>query len=314
MGRKNGIKVFSGSANPGLAAEVVRYLNIRLGRINLSRFSDGEMFVRIGENVRGNDVYFIQPTCSPVNETLMELLITLDALKRASAGSITAVIPYFGYARQDRKKEPRTPITARLVADIITAAGANRVVTIDLHSGQTQGFFNIPEDNLYARPELLEYLKRLNRKKMVVVSPDAGGTDRARSFAGRLKCGLALIDKRREEANKVAEMNVIGDVEGMHALLVDDMVDTAGTLVEAAKALIAAGAATVDATAAHAVLSGPAIERLINSPIRQLIVTDTIPLSTLAQKCGKIKVVSVAQLLAQAIQRIHDQRSISGLF
>jgi ribose-phosphate pyrophosphokinase len=280
------------------------------------RFSDGEMYVEIGENVRNSDVYIVQSTCTPANENLMELLITIDALKRASAKTICAVIPYYGYARQDRKVAPRTPITSKLVADLLSAAGASRVLSVDLHAGQIQGFFNIPFDHLFAKPVLLGHMREEfdNLDEAVIVSPDAGGVERARSYAKRLGMGLAIIDKRRPKANIAKIMNIVGEVEGLDSILLDDMVDTAGTLTEASRALKDKGARRVLAYSTHPVLSGPAIERLVDSPIEKLIVTDTIPLSEEAKKCGKIEVLSIAPLLAKALRRIHLGESVSSLF
>ena len=307
--------VFTGNANPRLAQDVVKHLNISLGRTIVGRFSDGEVMIEILENVRGRDVFVLQSTCTPTNENLLELMVMIDALKRSSACRITAVIPYFGYARQDRKDQPRVPITAKLVADLVTTAGADRVLTMDLHAGQIQGFFNIPVDNLYATPVLLPYIReRVAGDQVAVVSPDAGGVERARAVAKRLDAGLAIIDKRRPGPNEVAEMRIIGDVVGCSAILVDDIVDTAGTIVTAAAALREAGARRVIGCCTHGVLSGPAIERLKVSDIEQLVVTDTIPLGAEAAQSGKVHVRSVAHLLAEAIRRTHDEESISSLF
>lgn len=309
------ISIFSGRANAPLAAQIADYLEIPLGRSKVSRFSDGEIFTEIQENVRGVDVYVVQPTCAPVNDNLMELLIMVDALKRASAGSITAVLPYYGYGRQDRKVAPRTPITAKLVADLLTAAGAQRVVSVDLHAGQIQGFYSIPFDHLYAMPVFLDYLRtRYPTEKPVFVSPDAGGVERTRAYAKRLDVDLAIVDKRRERANVSEVMNVIGDVEGRDCVILDDMIDTAGTLTNAAKALKDKGARSVSASATHAVLSGPAVERIANSVLDEVVVSDTIPLSEAAQKIGKIKVLGVSRLLGEAIKRIHNGDSVSSLF
>lgn len=308
------MKVFSGNSNPALAREICRYLGIPLGEAEVKTFSDGEVAVEIAENIRGRDVFIVQSTCPPVNDNLMELLIMIDAARRASAGRITAVIPYYGYARQDRKVAPRQPISAKLVANLITVAGASRVLTMDLHAGQIQGFFDIPVDNLYARPVLLQYIKKNFPDDLVVVSPDAGGVERARAFAKRLDASLAIIDKRRERANVAEVMNIIGDVQGKVAVIVDDMVDTAGTLAKAAEALMDKGAKEVFGCCTHPVLSGNAVERIENSPIRELIVTDTIPLSPEAAKCPKIKVLSVAKLFGEAIKRIHLNESVSVLF
>ncbi|MFI5395882.1 MAG: ribose-phosphate pyrophosphokinase [Candidatus Binatia bacterium] len=295
---KDEIKVFAGNSNAALASAVCAYLNVPRGAADVRRFSDGEILVEIDENVRGGDVFVIQSTCTPVNDNLIELLLMLDAFRRASAKRITAVIPYFGYARQDRKVAPRVPISAKLVADLITTAGASRVLTVDLHAGQIQGFFNVPVDNLFATPVLLPYVRqRLNQDDVSVVSPDAGGVERARAFAKHLDAGLAIIDKRRARANEVAEMHIVGEVRGRTAVLVDDMVDTAGTLATAAAALKESGARAVMACCTHPVLSGEAIARIEQSALTQLIVTDTIPLSSRAQSCSKIKVLSVAHLL-----------------
>ncbi len=308
------LKVFSGNANPALANAICRYLGIELGKASVRTFSDGEINVEIGENVRGSDVFVIQSTSTPVNDHLMELLIMIDALRRASARRITAVIPYYGYARQDRKVAPRTPITAKLVADLITTAGARRVLAMDLHAGQIQGFFSIPVDNLFAAPVILKYIRATFRNNLVMVSPDAGGVERTRAFAKRLDAQLAIIDKRRDRPNESRVMNVVGDIQGKHAIILDDMVDTAGTLCHAAAALKEKGATAIHACAIHPVLSGPAIERIEASPIEKLIVTDTVPLSPSGQQCGRIEVLSVADLLGEAISRIHSEDSVSSLF
>lgn len=309
------MKIFAGNSNPPLAQEISQYLKIPLGRAVVETFSDGESKVEIKENVRGADVFVIQSTSAPGNNNLMELLLMLDAFKRASAKRITAVMPYYGYARQDRKVVPRVPISAKLVADLITTAGASRMLTLDLHSGQIQGFFNIPVDNLYATPVLLQYLKkRLNHNEVTIVSPDAGGVERARAIAARLDASLAIIDKRRVGPNVVAEMNIIGEVKDQIAILLDDMIDTAGTLALAADALKKEGAKRILGCCTHAVLSGPAIQRIDESPMEELIVTNTIPLGTEAQHCGKIKVLSVAHLIGEAIRRTHEEESISSLF
>ncbi len=310
-----GLKIFTGSANRRLAEEVVEILGIPLGDATVTTFSDGEIQIRLNENVRGADVFVVQPTCVPVNDNIIELLLMIDALKRASAGRITAVIPYYGYARQDRKVQPRVPISAKMVADLITAVGTSRVLTVDLHAGQIQGFFNIPVDNLYATPVLLDYMKqRFDNNHLVVVSPDAGGVERARAFAKRLNSAIAIIDKRREKANECEIMNVIGEVQGMTTLLLDDMVDTAGTLTQAAEALVKNGARKVAAACTHAVLSGKAIERINASSIEELIVTNSIPLEEKQAQCSRLKVLSIAPLLADAIRRIHEESSISSLF
>lgn len=309
------IKVFCGNSNPGLAAEICTSLNVPLGVAKVKTFSDGEIMVEIGENVRGRDVYVVQSTCSPTNNNLMELLIMMDALKRASAEKITAVIPYYGYARQDRKVAPRTPITSKLVADLITTAGADRVVTVDLHAGQIQGFFNIPVDNLYAVPVILSHLKdNFPHDHVVMVSPDAGGTERARAFAKRLGCTLAVIDKRRTAPNVAEVMHLIGDVRDKIAIILDDMIDTAGTLTQAARALKDHGAKSIYACATHAVLSGPAIDRINESVIEEVVITNTVPLGEKSERTSKIKVLSVADLLAEAIRRIHEDESVSSLF
>jgi ribose-phosphate pyrophosphokinase len=309
-------KVFSGNSNPKLAKDICAYLERPLSAAQVDRFSDGEISVEIGENVRGIDCFLVQSTCTPTNDHLMEILVMIDALKRASAASITAVIPYYGYARQDRKVAPRTPITAKLVADLLTAAGANRVVSMDMHAGQIQGFFNIPFDHLYAAPVMIEHMRSTieDPERVVIVSPDAGGVERARAYSKRLGASLAIVDKRRAKANVAEVMNLIGDVEGKHAILLDDMIDTAGTLTNAAKALVDKGAVRVSAYAVHPVLSGPAIERLEKSAIDEVVVTDTIPLNGKAQACGKIKVLSVARLFGEAIRRIHSADSLSSLF
>jgi ribose-phosphate pyrophosphokinase len=307
--------LFSGSANPELASSIAQYLESPLGKAKIQRFSDGETFCEIGENVRGVDAYIIQPTCRPVNDHVMELLIMADTLRRASAENITAVIPYYGYGRQDRKVAPRTPITSKLVADLMQAAGITRVVSVDLHAGQIQGFFNIPFDHLYAMPVMLEdYLKRKFDSSAVFVSPDAGGVERARAYSKRLNASLAIVDKRRERANVSEVMHLIGDVKGRDCILIDDMVDTAGTLAGAARALMDKGAKRVVASATHGVLSGPAIQRIVDSPLEEVVVTDTIPLSEDAKACGKIKQVSIARLLGEAIKRIHSSDSVSSLF
>jgi ribose-phosphate pyrophosphokinase len=312
--RSREIKIFSGNANPALAKEICQDMNIPLGNALVGRFSDGEINVQIVDNVRGMDVFVVQPTGNPVNRNLMELLIMIDALKRASATRITAVLPYYGYSRQDRKVQPRVPITSKLVADLITTAGANRVLTVDLHAGQIQGFFNIPVDNLFAAPVLLEYIRSKTFNNLTVVSPDAGGVERARAFAKRLNAALAIIDKRRDKPNEAQVMHIIGDVKGHDCLLLDDMVDTAGTLTEGAAALRANGAGTIYAACSHAVLSGPAIKRINESSLDELITTNTIALDSKQQECKKLKVLSVAQLLADAITRIHEETSLSSLF
>ena len=310
------LSIFTGNANRALADEICKFVEIPLGRADVTHFSDGEIYVEIGENVRGVNCFVVQPTCSPPNQSLMELLIMIDALKRASAGSIVAIIPYFGYARQDRKAKPRTPITARLVANLITAAGANRALAMDLHAGQIQGFFDIPFDHLYSMPVLIEELRTLGYggEGTVVVSPDAGGVERARAFSKRLEAGLAIIDKRRPAPNVSEIMNIVGDVRGKKAVIVDDIIDTAGTLTNAAQAIINAGASSVSATAAHAVFSGKAVQRITDSPLQHVVVTNTIPLSEAGLACAKVRVRSVGRLLGEAIKRIHHGDSISSLF
>jgi ribose-phosphate pyrophosphokinase len=313
---KDELEIFTGNSNPALAREVSENLHVRLGEAEVGRFPDGEVMVEVRENVRGGDVFVIQSTCTPPNENLMELLLLMDALRRASAKRITAVIPYFGYGRQDRKVAPRVPISAKLVADLVTTAGASRVLTVDLHAGQIQGFFNIPVDNLYAMPVLIGYLrKRLDNKKVVVISPDAGGVERARAFARRLNAGLAIIDKRRVRASEVAEMRLVGEVKDAVGVLVDDMIDTAGTITEAAKVVSNAGATEVFAVATHPILSDPACDRLNKSIISEIIVTNSIPLRAKAQaELAKLKVLSVAPFVAEAIRRIHNEESVSSLF
>jgi ribose-phosphate pyrophosphokinase len=308
------LKLFSGNANVALAQAVAQYLDIDLGRAEVGTFSDGECAIEISENVRGRDCFALQSTCAPQNTHLMELLIMLDALKRASARRVTAVIPYYGYARQDRKVRPRVPITAKLVADLIHIAGADRVLCMDLHSGQIQGFFNIPVDNLYSTRLLLDSIERRIGRDVAIISPDAGGTERARAYAKKLGASLAIIDKRREVANVAEVMNIIGDVEGKKCVVVDDMVDTAGTLCEAARCLMEAGATGVHAAITHPVLSGPALKRIDESPLDQVIVTDTIPLRADAEGIGKFHVVSVAAPIGEAIRRINNEESVSSLF
>ncbi len=309
------ISIFTGGANRALAEATAACSGIRLGQADLTRFSDGEIFARIGDNVRSADVFVIQPTCTPVNDNLMELLVMVDALRRASAGSITAVLPYYGYARQDRKVAPRTPITAKLVADLLTAAGVSRVVAIDLHAGQIQGFFSQPFDHLYANRVFLDYLgPKFRDDQPVFVSPDAGGVERARAYAKRMKADLAIIDKRRARANESEVMHIIGEIRGRDCIIVDDMIDTAGTLCNAAKALADNGARRVYACATHPVLSGPAVSRIASSVLEEVVVTDTIPLPQGAAETGKFRVLTVAALLGEAIQRIHKGDSVSSLF
>jgi ribose-phosphate pyrophosphokinase len=307
-------KIFSGTANEALADEVCAFLGLTRGQAMLTRFSDGEAYVQIQENVRGADVFVLQPTCAPVDLHLMELLLMMDALKRASARRITAVIPYFGYARQDRKDKPRVPISAKLVADLLTTAGADRALIVDLHAPQLQGFFNIPVDHLFASPVLVDYFKRANLPSLTVVSPDAGGVERARFFAKKMDSALAIVDKRRVDVNVAEVMHVIGDVSGRTCLVIDDLIDTAGTLVKTANALMENGAIAIYACASHAVLSGPAVENLSKSCIREVVVTNTIPLTEEARKEPKIKVLTIAGLIGRAIQSIHEETSVSRLF
>lgn len=308
-------KVFSGTSNQALAQEICDALGCPLGAAMIRRFADGETHLQIQENVRGADVFLVQPTSSPVDHHLMELLLMIDALKRASAERITAVLPYYGYARQDRKDRPRMPISAKLVASLIERAGANRVLAVDLHAAQIQGFFDIPVDHLFSAPVMVEYFEtRFDRQTLTVVSPDAGGVERARSFAKRLNCPLAIIDKRRTDANVAEVMNIIGNVRGLDCLMVDDIVDTAGTLVKGVEALLSQGARSVTACATHAVLSGPATERLIASPLKELVVTNSIVHEAQAKECAKIRTLSIAPLLARAVQSIHEGGSISTLF
>jgi ribose-phosphate pyrophosphokinase len=308
------LTIFSGNANRELASAICKYVEVPLGRAEVTRFADGEIYVEINENVRGVNCFVVQPTCAPANDNLMELLVMIDALKRASAGAIIAVIPYFGYARQDRKSKPRTPISARLVADLLTAAGVDRVLSIDLHAGQIQGFFNIPVDHLYGLPVLMDELRGRFNSESVIVSPDAGGVERARAYSKRLGAGLAIIDKRRPAPNVSEVVNIIGDVKGRDAIIIDDMVDTAGTLCAAAQAVKNQGARAVYACASHGVLSPPAIDRIMSSPLEELIIMDTIPLRADVKACPKIKVLSVARLIGEAVKRIHHGDSISSLF
>jgi ribose-phosphate pyrophosphokinase len=312
-------KIFSGTANEPLADEVCQFLGMQRGQALLTRFADGEAYVQVQENVRGCDVFVMQPTCRPVDENIMELLLMIDALKRASARRITAVIPYFGYARQDRKDKPRVPISSKLVADILTTAGANRALIVDLHTPQLQGFFNIPVDHLFASPVLVDHFKKLSLPNLTVVSPDAGGVERARFFAKKVDAALAIVDKRRVEMNVAEVMHVIGDVNGRTCLIIDDLIDTAGTLVKTASALIHNGATEVYACASHAVLSGPAVENVHNSVIKEVVITNTIPLTAEAdaartERGGKITVLSIAGLIGRAIQSIHEETSVSKLF
>jgi ribose-phosphate pyrophosphokinase len=312
--RFNHFKVFSGNANPALASEICYELGCPVAAANVRHFSDGEVHLQIQENVRGADVFVVQPTCTPVDRNLMELLLMMDALKRASAERITAVLPYYGYARQDRKDRPRMPISARLVASLIERAGADRILAVDLHAAQIQGFFDVPVDHLFAAPVMVDYFDELRGEDLTVVSPDAGGVERARAFGKRLGSPLAIIDKRRSEVNVAEVMHIIGDVAGQHCLIVDDLIDTAGTLVKAAEALLEQGAKSVRACATHAVLSGPAVERIEQSAIEEVIVTNSIPLREEADNCTRLKQLSVAPLLAKAIQSIHEDGSVSTLF
>ncbi len=306
--------VLSGRGNPDLAAKIAHELGIRLGSMKLMNFSDGENYCQVLENVRGRDVFVIQPTSQPANDNLMELLLILDALKRASATRVNAVIPYYGYARQDRKDKPRVPITSRMVADLLQAVGIDRILCVDVHAAQIQGFFDKPVDHLFAAPVLIQHIARLNLKNLTVVSPDAGGVERARAYAKRLDVQLAIVDKRREVANVAEVMNVIGDVKKRNCVIVDDIIDTAGTLCETVNALLEKGAKKVFAAATHPVLSGPAVDRLNKSKISRIFVTDTIPIGDKAKRCSKIEVLSVAPLLAEAIRRIHEESSVSSLF
>ena len=307
------LKLFTGRANPDLAKRIAEYLRINLGDIEIKSFSDREVYVKINENVRGKDVFLLQPTCPPANENIMELLIMIDASRRASAKRITAVIPYYGYARQDKKDEPRVSIAAKLVANLITIAGADRVLTMDLHSPQIQGFFDIKVDHLFAAPVIIEYFKKKNLKDLVVLSPDVGGMIRARAYAKRLKAPLAVIDKRRPMANKAEVMHVVGEVKGKDVLIVDDMVDTGGTLLAAANALKREGAKDIYASCTHPVLSGDAFQRIYDSPLKEIVITDTIPLKR-EKRNSKIRVLSVSSLLGEAIKRIHENKSVSSLF
>jgi len=308
------LKIFSGSAHPALAKEIAEHLDLPLGGARLHRFPDSEVSFQIDENIRGTDVFIVQPTCSPVDEHIMEMCVMIDAFRRSSASRITAVIPYYGYARQDRKDKPRVPISAKLVANLLSAAGANRVLTMDLHKAQIQAFFDIPVDHLFAAPVMIEYLARQNFGPVTIVSPDAGGAERARAYAKRIDAELAIIDKRRGASGEAEVMNVVGDVSGRVCIIADDIIDTAGTIQKAAQALMENGASRVLASAVHGVLSGPAIARIDAAPIDKLIVTNTIPLNGDKAACGKIVVLSVARLLAQAIRSIHEETSVSKLF
>ena len=308
------LTIFTGNSNPKLAEEICCELKLPLGKAKVKHFSDGEIYLQIQENVRGADVFIIQSTCTPVERNLMELLLMMDALKRASAERITAVLPYYGYARQDRKDKPRVPISAKLVAALLETAGADRILALDLHAAQIQGFFDIPVDHLFAAPVMIEHYKAAGVPDLTVISPDAGGVERARAFAKRLNAPLAIIDTRREEANVAEVMNVVGDVRGRHCLLVDDLIDTGGTLVKGAEALMAKGAASVSACATHAVLSGPAVSRIEHSQLKEVVFTNSIPLSEEAKRSSRIKSLSIAPLLARAIQSIHEETSVSILF
>jgi ribose-phosphate pyrophosphokinase len=308
------LKIFTGNANPALAAKICAAMGCAMGAASVEPFSDGEIRLQILENVRGADVFVVQPTCTPVDRHLMEVLLMIDALKRASAERITAVLPYYGYARQDRKDKPRMPISARLIANLIQTAGADRVLTLDLHAAQIQGFFDVPVDHLFAAPVMIEYFDAIGRRDLTMVSPDAGGVERARAFAKHMNAPLAIIDKRRTDVNVAEVMNIIGDVEGRHCLIVDDLIDTAGTLVKGAEALLKQGALSVTACATHAVLSGPAVQRIEESQIQEVVVTNSIPLREDAMRSGRIKTLSVAPLLARAIQSIHEDGSVSTLF
>ncbi len=311
----NSMKIFSGNSNLALAQDICSYFDFQLGKASVTKFSDGEINLEIKENVRGMDIFIIQSTCMPVNDHLMELLVMIDAFKRASAERITATIPYYGYARQDRKVAPRAPISAKLVADLLTSAGADRILTMDLHAGQIQGFFNIPVDNLYASPIMIKHLAdKYKDNDLVIVSPDAGGVERARAFAKRLGASLAIIDKRRLRPNEAEIMNIIGEIENKNALILDDMVDTAGTLVQAAEAVHQREAKSVSACCTHAVLSGPAVERINDSCLEELIVSNTIPLNNATKQSPKITMLSIAELFAEAIKRIHKNDSVSSLF
>jgi len=308
------LKIFTGRSHPSLAQEICSLVGIEPGRVSLYSFADGENYVQIDENVRGADVFVIQPTSPPVNDNLMELLIMLDAFKRSSARRITAVIPYYGYARQDRKDKPRVPITSKLCADLISAAGADRVLTLDLHASQIQGFFNIPVDHLFAAPVIVRYLRELEQPDLTIVSPDAGGVERARAYAKRLGASLAIIDKRRVAANQTEVMHIIGEVEDRNVVVVDDIIDTGGTLIHSVDALLKQGARSISAACTHAVLSGPAIQRINDSPLVHVIATNSMPTLEKEQECPKLKTLSIAELLAEAIKRIHNEDSVSSLF
>ncbi len=308
------LKIFGGRAHPALVLEICEYLNLEAGKVTARDFSDGETFCQIDENVRGSDVFIVQPTCAPVNENLMELLILLDAFKRSSASRVTAVLPYYGYARQDKKDQPRVPITAKLVADLISRAGADRVLCMDLHAPQIQGFFDVPVDHLFAAPVLLEAIRALRIPELVIVSPDAGGVERARAIAKRLEAGLAIVDKRRTGPNVAEVMHIIGDVADRHVLILDDIIDTAGTLAKTVEALREKGAQRILAACVHGVLSGPALQRIEQSPLEQVLITNTTPVEEKLQKSSKLRSLSVAPLLGEAIRRIHENSSVSSLF
>ena len=309
-----GVKIFGGRAHPSLTREICDYLGVQQGKSSAYNFSDGETFCQIDENVRGSDVFIVQPTCRPVNENLMELLILLDAFKRSSASRVTAVLPYYGYARQDKKDAPRVPITSKLVADLISAAGADRVLTMDLHASQIQGFFNVPVDHLFAAPVILEAVREMNIPDLVIVSPDAGGVERARAIAKRLEAGLAIVDKRRTAPNVAEAMHVIGEVEGRNVLILDDIIDTAGTLTKTVDALVEKGARRVLAAGIHGILSGPAIDRIQKSPLELVLLTNTTPVDENLHRCSKLRALTVAPLLGEAIRRIHENSSVSSLF
>ena len=308
------LKIFGGRAHPALVQEICEYLNLSAGKVSAYNFSDGETFCQIDENVRGSDVFVVQPTCDPVNDNLMELLILLDSLKRSSASRVTAVLPYYGYARQDKKDKPRVPITAKLVADLISRAGASRVLTMDLHADQIQGFFDVPVDHLFAAPVILDAVRKLDVPDLVVVSPDAGGVERARAVAKRMEAGLAIVDKRRTAPNVAEVMHVIGDVNGRNALIVDDIIDTAGTLCKTVDALKKEGAVRILAAGTHGILSGPALDRIKNSPLERVFITNTTPLDEKLSRLDKLRPLSVAPLLGEAIRRIHEDSSVSSLF
>lgn len=308
------LKVFGGRAHPALTEEICGYLNVAPGKVTTYNFSDGEIFCQIDENVRGSDVFVIQPTCPPANENLVELLVMLDSFKRSSAERVTAVLPYFGYARQDKKDKPRVPITSKLVADLISKAGADRVLAMDLHAAQIQGFFDIPVDHLFAAPVILDAVREMRTPNLTIVSPDAGGVERARAIAKRLEVGLAIVDKRRTKPNEADVMNVIGDVEGLTALIIDDIIDTAGTLTKTAEALLAHGALDVMAVGVHGILSGPAIDRLRSSAVSEVLITNTTPIDEKLRRLEKLRPLSVAPLLGEAVRRIHEDSSVSSLF